>query len=76
MNPPAVKPVLLAGDALAERLKIFKKLSQQARDCGDTEVVLPIQAVWEQSDNAALATWEAQKAQFLGQRSLFGEVSE
>jgi len=76
MIPPAVKLVLLAGDALAERLRIFKKLSLQAKDCGDTVVELPVQAVFETSDEAALARWEKEKAEILGQQALFSEVSE
>jgi hypothetical protein len=69
----AIDNLIKAGEELETRLKLFKKTALQAVDCGDTHVELPIQVLWEPSDDAAVLRWESAKAAILNQKPLFSE---
>jgi hypothetical protein len=62
---------MTAGDDLARRLRVFQTLANQARERDESEIVLPPQALWEPSDQAALDIWDAAKAEAMGLSPLF-----
>jgi hypothetical protein len=68
------RALLQAGDALAYRLTLYKKLAIQAKEQGDSRVELPVQALYEGADEAAIQRWESAKASATGQNPLFPEV--
>jgi hypothetical protein len=63
--PP--KAFLMACDALAARLRVFKRTQQQARERGEERVELHVAEIFEPSDAAALDAYETELAALLGQ---------
>lgn len=63
--------LIKAGEELEARLKVFKLTAIQAKERGENFVDLPVEVVWEPSDDAAVLRWEAAKATALHQRPLF-----
>ena len=68
-------PFLAACDAVAHRLRIFRRTQQQARERGEEAVELPVEELFEPLDGAALDAYEAALADLLGQRPLPMEVA-
>ena len=55
-----------AADALAERMKVWKKMAMQAAERGDAIISLKRQEFWEEADEAVLAEFEAAKNALTG----------
>lgn len=64
-----------AADGLEARMKIWKRLAQQAKECGRSEIRLKVAEFWETEDELALAEFEAAKAELVGAVPLPFEVA-
>ena len=67
--------LLAAAELLTHRLRILQKLQAQHREMGDTHVELAIGELFESGDLAAIETFEAAKAEAMGQVPLPLEIS-
>lgn len=63
-------PFLGACDAVAQRLDIFRRTQQHARERGEDAVELTVEELFEPADAAALDAYEVVLAQLLGQQAL------
>lgn len=68
-------PFLVACDGVAQRLDIFRRTQQHARERGEEAVELAVEELFEPLDAAALDAYEAALAELLGQRPLPMEVA-
>jgi len=71
----AEKRYQAAAEEMAKRLRIWKRLAQQSREAEREQVVLDVRELWEPSDEAALAEFEAAKAAVVGAVPLPMEIS-
>ena len=62
-----------ASRLMAERLRLFRKIAEQAREVGG-QVELDPSELWEQQDQAALDAYEEAVNEINGARPLFAEV--
>lgn len=51
-------PIQLAAIAMAKRLRMFKRLAEQSRERGTSNVSLHVNEVWEPADQEALDQFE------------------
>lgn len=64
----------IAAKAMAESLRDWRRLQEQARDRGDASMQLDVEELFEAKDRAALAAYDAAIIEISGARPLFDEA--
>ena len=64
-------PLQVAAEALAERLMIWHKLSQQCRERGEAGEWIDLRDMWNPADQGAIDKFTEAKARAQGLRPLF-----
>lgn len=68
--------IRIAAKMMAERLRVWKRLQQQARERGDSLIDLDVAELFEARDLEALTAYESALDEINGARPLpFGEIA-